>query len=121
MASVAREAGVGIATLLRHFPTKEDLVGAVFADRMDAYADAVADRPSTTPTRGTASSATSSPSARCRPPTTASRRADHDVPHRQGAGGAALEAYHGFVELIARAKATGRLRDDFAPEDLVCS
>ena len=42
MASVARETGVGIATMFRHFPTKEELVAAVFADRMDAYADAVA-------------------------------------------------------------------------------
>ncbi|WP_328482082.1 TetR/AcrR family transcriptional regulator [Streptomyces sp. NBC_00377] len=42
MASVAREAGVGIATMFRRFPTKEELVDAVFIDRMDAYADAVA-------------------------------------------------------------------------------
>jgi AcrR family transcriptional regulator len=42
MASVAREAGVGIATVFRRFPTKEELVAAVFADRMDAYADLVA-------------------------------------------------------------------------------
>ena len=68
---VARQAGVGIATLFRRFPTREDLVDAVFADRMDAYADAVA-RPSPTPTPGTVSSATSKPSARCRPPTAAS-------------------------------------------------
>ncbi len=42
MASVAREAGVGIATMFRRFPAKEELVDAVFFDRMDAYADAVA-------------------------------------------------------------------------------
>ncbi|WP_190171364.1 TetR/AcrR family transcriptional regulator, partial [Streptomyces mirabilis] len=42
MASVARETGVGIATVFRHFPTKEALVAAVFSDRMDAYAAAVA-------------------------------------------------------------------------------
>ncbi len=29
------------------------------------------------------------------------------------------EAYHGFLELIARAKATSHLRGDFTPEDLV--
>ncbi|WP_291410363.1 helix-turn-helix domain-containing protein [Actinophytocola sp.] len=38
MAAVAREAGVGVATLFRRFPTREDLVAAVFADTMDAYA-----------------------------------------------------------------------------------
>jgi AcrR family transcriptional regulator len=42
MASVARDAGVGIATLFRRFPTKEDLVAAVFADRMDAHVAAAA-------------------------------------------------------------------------------
>ncbi|MBA2947968.1 TetR/AcrR family transcriptional regulator [Streptomyces himalayensis] len=43
MASVAREAGVGKATLSRRFATRDDLVNAVFADRMDAYAAAVTD------------------------------------------------------------------------------
>ncbi|MFE2416387.1 TetR/AcrR family transcriptional regulator [Streptomyces hokutonensis] len=41
MASVARETGVGIAIVFRHFPTREALVAIVFSDRMDAYADAV--------------------------------------------------------------------------------
>ena len=34
---IARRAGVGVATLFRRFPTRDDLVGAVFADRMAAY------------------------------------------------------------------------------------
>lgn len=32
---VAREAGVGIGTLYRHFPTREDLVEAVYATQLD--------------------------------------------------------------------------------------
>jgi len=32
---IARRAGVGIGTLYRHFPTREDLVAAVFRDRVD--------------------------------------------------------------------------------------
>jgi AcrR family transcriptional regulator len=32
---IARAAGVGIGTLYRHFPTREDLVEAVFHDRLD--------------------------------------------------------------------------------------
>jgi AcrR family transcriptional regulator len=32
---IARGAGVGIGTLYRHFPTREDLVEAVFRDRVD--------------------------------------------------------------------------------------
>ena len=38
---VARRAGVGVATLFRRFPTRDDLVGAVFADKMAAYAAAI--------------------------------------------------------------------------------
>jgi len=41
MASVARAAGVGIATLFRRFPTRDDLINAVFACTMNTYLDAV--------------------------------------------------------------------------------
>lgn len=34
---IAAEAGVGIATLYRRFPTREDLIAALFHDRLDAY------------------------------------------------------------------------------------
>jgi len=39
---VARCAGVGIATLYRRFPTRDDLVAAAFAPKMAAYAQAAA-------------------------------------------------------------------------------
>ena len=35
MEEIARGAGVGIGTLYRHFPTRDDLVEAVFHDRID--------------------------------------------------------------------------------------
>ena len=35
MRAIAREAGVGIATLFRHFPTRESLVDAVYRDQVD--------------------------------------------------------------------------------------
>jgi AcrR family transcriptional regulator len=35
MRAIAREAGVGIATLYRHFPTRESLVGAVYQDQVE--------------------------------------------------------------------------------------
>lgn len=49
---VAREAGVGIATLYRRFPDRADLVEAVFEEKMTRYADvceAAADRAVTEP------------------------------------------------------------------------
>jgi AcrR family transcriptional regulator len=39
---IARGAGVGIGTLYRHFPTRDDLVAAVFHDRIDEL-EALAD------------------------------------------------------------------------------
>src|SRR5215207_7851211 len=38
---IARRAGVGVATLFRRFPTRDDLIAAVFAEKMDAYAAAI--------------------------------------------------------------------------------
>ncbi|MGW1026753.1 TetR/AcrR family transcriptional regulator [Streptomyces sp. NPDC002577] len=119
MASVAREAGVGIATIFRRFPTKEELVAAVFSDRMDAYADAVAvalDDPD--PWHGF----TGYIETAC-----AMQAADYgfaDVLTMSFPTAKALEqrrneAYEGMVQLISRAKAGGRLREDFDPSDLV--
>ncbi|MFD5317686.1 TetR/AcrR family transcriptional regulator [Streptomyces sp. NPDC127098] len=119
MASVAREAGVGIATILRHFPAKEDLVAAVFADRMDAYADAVTDAlDDPDPWHGFVGYIETA----C-----AMQAADQgfaDVLTMTFPGAKALEkrraeAYEAMVRLIDRAKATGRLREDFDPSDLV--
>ncbi|MGR4849220.1 TetR/AcrR family transcriptional regulator [Streptomyces violaceus] len=119
MASVAREAGVGIATMFRRFPTKEELVAAVFSDRMDAYAEAVAvalEDPD--PWHGFVGYIETA----C-----AMQAADYgfaDVLTMTFPTAKALErrrdeAYASMVELIGRAKATGRLREDFDPSDLV--
>ncbi|MFE7977447.1 TetR/AcrR family transcriptional regulator [Streptomyces shenzhenensis] len=119
MASVAREAGVGIATLFRRFPTKDELVAAVFSDRMDAYADAVAvalDDPD--PWNGLKGFIET---------VCAMQAADYgfaDVLTMTFPTAKALEkrrddAYAAYLTLIDRAKATGRLRADFDPSDLV--
>ncbi|HEV3355784.1 MAG TPA: helix-turn-helix domain-containing protein [Pseudonocardiaceae bacterium] len=41
--TIAREAGVGIGTLYRHFPTREALVEAVYAAELDDVTGSVAD------------------------------------------------------------------------------
>ncbi|MGY0065051.1 TetR/AcrR family transcriptional regulator [Streptomyces sp. LZ34] len=119
MASVAREAGVGIATMFRRFPAKEELVAAVFSDRMDAYADAVAvalDDPD--PWNGFVGyieTACAMQAADC---------GFADVltmtfPTAKALEKRRNEAYEAMVRLIDRAKAVGRLRKDFDPSDLV--
>lgn len=119
MASVAREAGVGIATMFRRFPTKAELVDAVFFDRMDAYANAVAaglDDPD--PWHGfvgyieTACAMQAADSGFADVLTTTFPTAKALERRRN-------EAYEGMVELIGRAKAAGRLREDFDSSDLV--
>ncbi len=42
---IAAEAGVGMGTIYRHFPTRADLVVAVFRHQLDALADATATIP----------------------------------------------------------------------------
>jgi AcrR family transcriptional regulator len=119
MASVAREAGVGKATLSRHFATRADLVNAVFADRMNDYlaltAQALAD-----PDPWHAF--THYVESVC-----AMQAADRGFaavlsmtfPAAEQLEARRAEAYRDFLELIARAKATGHLHGDFTSEDLV--
>ncbi len=111
-------AGVGIATVFRHFPTKEVLV-VVLLDRMDAYADAVATAlEDPDPWHGF----TGYIEAAC-----AMQAADNgfaDVltmtfPTAKAMEKRRNEAYEGMVRLIGRAKATGRLREELRPLHLV--
>ncbi|MET9087657.1 TetR/AcrR family transcriptional regulator [Streptomyces sp. NPDC004237] len=119
MASVAREAGVGKATLSRRFATREELISAVFADRMDAYAGAVAEAlADPDPWHGF----TGFIQAVCA--MQAADRGFADVLTMSFPAAKALEArrtesYNAFLELITRARSSGRLRADFVPEDLV--
>ncbi|WP_405539340.1 TetR/AcrR family transcriptional regulator [Streptomyces sp. NBC_00075] len=118
MAVIARRAGVGIATLYRRFPTREDLIGAVFADRMDTYVDlideALADPD---PWHGFRTYIEH---------ICAMQAADRGfadlltmtLPMAKGLEARRAEAYERWLELIARAKEGGRLRSDFSPQDL---
>jgi AcrR family transcriptional regulator len=115
---IAGRAGVGIATLYRRFPTREELIVASFEREMDAYVDA-ADEALRAPDawsgfrgylervcamqagdRGLQSLLTMS------------------FPTAEAFEQQRTRAYQGFVEVIRRAKAEGTLRQDFVPEDL---
>jgi len=119
MASVAREAGVGKATLGRRFASREELVNAVFADRMDAYVDAVAEAlADPDPWHGF----TGYLHAICA--MQAADRGFADVltmtfPAAKALEARRAEAYNQLLELITRAKDTGHLREDFAHQDVV--
>ncbi len=116
---IARHAGVGVATLYRRFPTRADLIAGAFEAKMAAYADAVADalvKPDPwmgfcdylqrvcamqAGDRGFANVLTMTF------PTAKRFEAERD------------RAYYSLVELIGRAKAAGKLRTDFSPEDII--
>lgn len=118
MAAVAREAGVGKATLARRFADPEALVAAVFVDHMrrfvDATAAAVADPDPWAGFTGYVETVLSMQAA---------DRGFADVLTITLPGADELEAlrarsYSGFLTLVDRAKASGRLREDFRSEDL---
>lgn len=119
MAAVAREAGVGKATLSRHFATREDLINAVFADRMDGYTAAVTNAlADPDPWHGF----TRYIEAVCA--MQAADRGFADVLTMTFPAAKALEArraasYHGLLELITRTQNAGHLREDFTHQDVV--
>jgi AcrR family transcriptional regulator len=119
MNEIARRAGVGIATLYRRFPTREDLITATFSVKMKAYADAIDQAlQDPDPWRGF-----------CRyiERVCEMQACDRGFTHvliLTFPTAKAFEAdrnrgYQGFIQLIARAKQTGRLRPDFSSEDMI--
>lgn len=119
MTEIARRAGVGVATLFRRFPTREDLITATFAQKMAAYAreidDALADPD---PWHGFCSYVERVCAMQ------AEDRGFTDVLTMTFPAAKEFEAERdraaaGFAELIERAKASGRLREDFVHQDLV--
>ena len=115
---IARRAGVGVATLFRRFPTREDLVAATFADKMHAYASAIDD-------------ALADPDSWhgfcayiervCQ--MQADDRGFADVltltfPTAKAFEQERARSMVSLTELLDRAKATGRLRQDFVHQDV---
>jgi AcrR family transcriptional regulator len=116
---IAHRAGVGIATLYRRFPTREDLIAASFERTMAAYADAVDEalqaESAWTGFRGYVERVCAMQAA---------DRGLRDVltltfPGARAFEAQRLRAYEGFTELVRRAQAEGSLRKDFVPEDLM--
>jgi AcrR family transcriptional regulator len=117
---IARSASVGNATLYRHFPTRCDLVGAVFAERMRDAVEAVErglEEPD--PWIGFRDYVV----GLCRMQAEDVGLADVFISSVDAVGGELQElrarAYAGFTELAERAKRAGALRQDFSPDDML--
>src|SRR5829696_4290050 len=115
---IARRARVGIATLFRRFPTRDDLVAAAFEDKMSAYAAAIEDAlADPDPWQGFCDYI----ERVCR--MQADDRGFADVLTLTFPTAKALEeerdrSAKAVAKLLMRAKASGRLRKDFAHQDV---
>ncbi len=116
---VAEQAGVGIATVYRRFPTRDDLIAACFEQRIEDYARAAEDALEApdgwSGFRGYVERICAMQAA---------DRGLKDVMTRTFPDAKTLEAhrtrgYELSVRVIARAQAEGTLRSDLVPEDLV--
>ena len=119
MATIARRAGVGTATLYRRFPTKESLVTAVFAGKFAGCADVIAAAlADPDPWRGLCSLVVEVAEAQAgdrgfSAAFLASFRDMLDFDEFRDVG------LNRIAELVDRAKQSGQLRADFAVADLV--
>lgn len=116
---IARRAGTGNATLYRRFPTRGDLVAAVFADRMAEHLEAVeAGLADEDPWRGFASYIEAAGAMQARD------RGIADLVTMNLSTAPEIEdlrsrAFEGLILLVERAHSAGVLRADFTTEDVV--
>ena len=116
---IARQAGTGNATLYRRFPTRGDLVAAVFADRMAEHLAAVeAGLADDDPWRGFASYMQAVTTLQARD------RGIADLVTMDVSAAPEIEqlrsrAFDGLVRLVGRAQEAGALRADFTDQDVV--
>ena len=116
--AIARRAGVGQATLYRRFATRQDLLVAAFGPKLGAYTEAIERAlKEPDPWRGFCDYLTVIAGMQ------RGDRGFRDILTQAFPDAPELRAqrdrfYHGAAELIERAKATGRLREDFVPEDV---
>ena len=116
---IACRAGTGNATLYRRFPTRGDLVAAVFAERMAEHLDAVqAGLADPDPWRGFASYVVTAGAMQARDRGIADL-VTMDVSTAAEIGRLRSRAFDGVVHLVERARSAGVLRADFTTEDVV--
>lgn len=116
---IAKRANTGNATLYRRFPTRSDLVAAVFAERMAAHVGAVESAlADADPWNGFASYVEAVTAMQ------AQDRGIADLVTMNLSSAPEIEqlrarAYDGVVQLIGRAQEAGVLRGDYTDQDVV--
>jgi AcrR family transcriptional regulator len=116
---IARQAGVGIATLYRRFPSRERLVAAALLDKVSQFADAASEAlGDQDPWAGFARFVRRSCELQ------ANDRGLSDLlsmtlPASEEVEQLRASVFQHVTDLAERAKAAGRLRPDFVPEDLL--
>ena len=117
---IARGAGVGIGTLYRHFPTRDDLVEAVFHDRIDelqALAEELLDVRRAGGCAGHLAARAAGAGLHLSWPR---RRGDaHDARRITTSRRACESMRHAGAALLARAQAAGEVREGVEIDDLV--
>lgn len=123
MEDVARAAGVGVGTVYRHFPAKEDLLQALADERFEGLARAAREAlEDPDPWHGFVGFMTYSARTMA-----TDRGISEAMDQRPGTcGEAASRAGLGAItaQVVERAKASGELRADISPDDipsLICS
>jgi AcrR family transcriptional regulator len=116
---IADRAGVGIATLYRRFPTREELVAAVFEAQLHAYAtlaeEALEASDAWTGFCGFVERLCAMQAADRGFADVATMR----LPRSETAARLRERAHQAAAELIRRAQQAGELREDFVPEDIL--
>ncbi|HEY0167397.1 MAG TPA: helix-turn-helix domain-containing protein [Jatrophihabitans sp.] len=116
---VARRAGTGNATLYRRFPTRSDLIAAVFAERMAEHVEAVeAGLADDDPWSGFASYVKAAAAMQARDRGIADL-VTMDVSAAPEIEALRSRAFDGLVRLVDRAHDAGVLRADFTTQDVV--
>lgn len=108
---IAKRAGVGIATLYRNFPTRNDLLDEVLGETVEAQREIIG-RALAEPDPWTG--LTCYLGETCRLAATADRAASQTM------AVAGLRVLPLLGELVAKAQASGQLRADLAASDLLC-
>lgn len=116
---IAKAAGIGNATLYRRFPTRTDLIAAVFGERMAEHLDVVqAANAEPDPWEGFASYLRTAAAMQARDRGIADL-VTMDLSTAPEIERLRADAFDGLVELVERGQTAGVLREDFTTQDVV--